>query len=123
MIFDERFFIYGEDLDLCERLRAGDWKIAYTPSIRIVHHEGRSLARQTTRVQMNKLRGLRAVFAMRNAPLLIPLYDVVVVAGFSMRAVAFALAGLMRPGRGYGERAAASRRFAAEAFGTLLGRG
>ena len=119
-IFDERFFIYGEDLELCDRLRLGDWKVVYTPAVRIVHHEGRSLARQSTRVQMNKLRALRVVFAMRNSPTLLPAYDLVVLMGFSMRAAAFTLARLFRPGQGYGERAAASRRFAVEALGTLL---
>ena len=30
--FDPRYFMYGEDLDLCYRLRLGGWKIFYLPT-------------------------------------------------------------------------------------------
>lgn len=32
--FDPRYFMYGEDLDLCYRLKLGGWKIFYLPSAR-----------------------------------------------------------------------------------------
>ena len=39
---DEQFFMYGEDLDLCKRLRDGHWQIVYAPAARIIHHGGAS---------------------------------------------------------------------------------
>jgi len=42
--FDEIFFMYSEELDLCRRLKAAGWRIAHLPSARIVHHEARSSA-------------------------------------------------------------------------------
>jgi hypothetical protein len=30
--FDPRYFMFGEDLDLCYRLRLGGWKIFYVPT-------------------------------------------------------------------------------------------
>ncbi|HLG51411.1 MAG TPA: glycosyltransferase family 2 protein [Chloroflexota bacterium] len=45
--FDERFFMYSEELDLCRRLRAHDWKIVYLPSATVVHYEGRSSEQNT----------------------------------------------------------------------------
>jgi GT2 family glycosyltransferase len=121
-IFDERFFLYGEDLELCDRLRLGEWKVVYTPSARIIHHQGRSLAQQTLAVQHNKMQGLRVVFAMRNSASLLPLYDLIILAGFAMRTVLFAIAALVRPGHGYSERGIVSRRCLAEAFSSLVGR-
>jgi len=121
-IFDERFFLYGEDVELCERLRLGEWKVVYTPSARIIHHQGRSLAQQTVEVQHSKMRGLRVVFAMRNSPALLPAYDLVLLVGFFMRSVAFAIAAALRPGQGYSERGTVSRRCMGEAFWSLLGR-
>jgi GT2 family glycosyltransferase len=35
--FDERFFLYYEDEDLCRRLRARGWTVAVTPEVRIKH--------------------------------------------------------------------------------------
>jgi len=120
-IFDERFFLYGEDVELCERLRVGEWKVVYTPSARIIHHQGRSLAQQTVEVQHNKMRGLRVLFAMRNSPALLPAYDLVLAIGFLIRSVGFAVASVLRPGRGYSERGAVARRCMAESLGYLLG--
>jgi len=42
--FDEGFFMYAEELDLCARLRAAGWRIAYEPAATVIHHEGASSA-------------------------------------------------------------------------------
>ena len=36
--FDPRYFMFGEDLDLCYRLKLGGWKIFYVPSA-VAHHQ------------------------------------------------------------------------------------
>jgi N-acetylglucosaminyl-diphospho-decaprenol L-rhamnosyltransferase len=36
---DEGFFMYGEDIDLCRRLRAAGYELLYEPAA-LVHHEG-----------------------------------------------------------------------------------
>jgi N-acetylglucosaminyl-diphospho-decaprenol L-rhamnosyltransferase len=38
--FDERFFIYFEDIDLCVRMRKADWKLLYVPSVEVSHEGG-----------------------------------------------------------------------------------
>ena len=40
--FDPQFFMYGEDLDLCYRLREGGWRIYYVPDAAAVHLKGTS---------------------------------------------------------------------------------
>lgn len=40
--FDEGFFLYGEDLDLCLSVRKADWKIGYIPNSVVVHWGGQS---------------------------------------------------------------------------------
>lgn len=42
---DETFFLYGEDLDWCFRLRAAGWKIYYLPQTQIIHFKGESSKR------------------------------------------------------------------------------
>ncbi len=39
---DERFFMYGEDLDWCYRIWQSKWKIVYFPGTQIIHYKGRS---------------------------------------------------------------------------------
>ena len=40
--FDERFFMYEEDVDLCASLRAAGGRVLFTPAAEIVHVRGRS---------------------------------------------------------------------------------
>jgi GT2 family glycosyltransferase len=42
--FDERFFMYSEDVDLCRRLRDEGWWCVYVPTAHVVHHEYGSTA-------------------------------------------------------------------------------
>lgn len=39
-LFDEDYFLYAEDLDLCFRIQQAGFKIMYVPSVSIVHHKG-----------------------------------------------------------------------------------
>lgn len=41
-ILDERSFIYGEEPDLCLRLRRSGWEIRHFPWMTIVHHAGKA---------------------------------------------------------------------------------
>ncbi|MEA2562774.1 MAG: hypothetical protein QOH06_4278 [Acidobacteriota bacterium] len=40
--FDESYFMYAEELDLCYRLHGAGWEIHYTPEATVVHVEGAS---------------------------------------------------------------------------------
>ena len=42
--FDERFFLYGEDVDLCRRLRAAGWTLVTLPDLWADHRNGSSSA-------------------------------------------------------------------------------
>ncbi|MFK7848643.1 MAG: glycosyltransferase [Rhodothermales bacterium] len=41
-LFDEDFFMYGEDLDWCFRIQEAGWKIYYSPETQIIHYKGES---------------------------------------------------------------------------------
>ena len=40
-LFDERFFMYGEDLDLAYRIKARGWQVFYNPAVTVLHIKGR----------------------------------------------------------------------------------
>jgi N-acetylglucosaminyl-diphospho-decaprenol L-rhamnosyltransferase len=46
--FDERFFLYSEEVDLCRRARERGWTVTYLPSLTIVH-KGQSRVRDRRR--------------------------------------------------------------------------
>jgi N-acetylglucosaminyl-diphospho-decaprenol L-rhamnosyltransferase len=43
--FDEAFWLYGEELDLCTRLRERGWRVLYSPELEILHEGGVSTGR------------------------------------------------------------------------------
>ena len=50
--FDERFFLYEEDADLCRRVRAAGWKVLFSPGAEARHALGRSMARSPERARL-----------------------------------------------------------------------
>jgi N-acetylglucosaminyl-diphospho-decaprenol L-rhamnosyltransferase len=45
-VFDEQFFMYGDDLDLCIRVTQAGAKIVYDGRVRITHLKGQSVAKE-----------------------------------------------------------------------------
>ena len=43
---DERFFMYGEDTDLCWRIKKGGWKVYFYPETKVVHLGGVSVKKR-----------------------------------------------------------------------------
>ncbi|WP_066297130.1 glycosyltransferase family 2 protein [Bacillus sp. FJAT-29937] len=41
-LLDENFFMYGEDIDWCYRIKEVGWKIFYYPHVEIIHYKGAS---------------------------------------------------------------------------------
>lgn len=41
-LLDETFFMYGEDIDWCYRIKAAGWKIMYYSDVKIIHYKGSS---------------------------------------------------------------------------------
>ena len=49
-VFDERFFMYGDDLDLCVRVTRAGYRIVYDGRVAITHLKGMSVARDFDRM-------------------------------------------------------------------------
>ena len=45
--FDEAYFMYVEDVDFCWRLRRAGYRVVYDPSMRLLHHIGRTSSQQS----------------------------------------------------------------------------
>ena len=50
--FDEGFFLYEEDADLCRRLRQAGWRILFTPAVEVRHRLGHSMRKAARRARL-----------------------------------------------------------------------
>jgi GT2 family glycosyltransferase len=119
-LFDERFFMYSEELDWCRRFRQAGWRISYVPSAEVLHLEGASsrldLAARDRLFQAAKL----AYVAKWHGPIVAALFRAYLVVEYAARATEETLklaAGSRRPERrarlrviGSGLRSALTRR-------------
>jgi N-acetylglucosaminyl-diphospho-decaprenol L-rhamnosyltransferase len=64
--FDERFFMYGEDADLCERLSAAGWRLELCGDARFVHVGGGSSGGQGASMRIELLRSWLRLIAKRD---------------------------------------------------------
>ncbi len=73
-LFDERFFLYSEEMDWCRRLRAAGWRVVYLADAGVVHLEGGSsrqdLLARDVQFQTSKLRYVEKWHGRRLAMLL-----------------------------------------------------
>lgn len=111
-IFDEAFFLFGEDMDVCDRFRREGWEVLYTGEITVVHYHGRSYQKQSSMdVLATAIKGPRKFFRKKYSRPAVFLYDLILLAGYLARWPLFRLISFIRPGRGYAELASFSRRY------------
>jgi GT2 family glycosyltransferase len=90
--FDESFFLYEEDADLCLRLRRAGWCILYTPAATVVHRLGKSAAGEADLADAAYHQSHLTYYRKHNGPLLtlaLRLY----LAGAALIGIAAAVAG------------------------------
>jgi GT2 family glycosyltransferase len=66
--FDEAFFMYGEDLDLCRRLRAARHSGWYLPSARALHLKGEASRKQSRRMLVEFHRAMWIYYRKHERP-------------------------------------------------------
>ena len=64
--FDEAYFMYAEDVDLCWRIGRAGWRVAYAPAAEVIHLQGRSTDRHPYRMIFEHHRSLLR-FASRSS--------------------------------------------------------
>ena len=69
-LFDPDFFMYGEDLDLCYRVKAAGWKIWYVPGAVAVHVKGTATRQVPIRMRYEFHRAMWTYHRKHHAPTL-----------------------------------------------------
>lgn len=121
-IFDDSFFMYGEDTELCDRLHQAGWRVVYSPSASVVHHHGKSMAQQSGAILLTAFKGPRAFYIRRHSRTTVWLYDLLLATGFGIRwACYLALSVLPKRRTVFRARAASSRSYMTRALRVMVG--
>ncbi len=83
--FDEGYFMYVEDVDLCWRLRQAGWEVGYCPEVNVVHYIGRTSRQQSARMLLAHHRSMYRYFRKTNPGLKGILLAPLVLAGLACR--------------------------------------
>ncbi len=107
-LFDDRFFMYGEDMELCHRLKSGGWRIVYTPAASVVHVQGASMKSQEGDILLSSLKGLRSFYTLLHGKQKVWLVDFITILGFGVRWGLYSILGFFTRKKHYAEKAKSS---------------
>lgn len=120
-LFDPAFFMYGEDMELCHRLKQQGGRVVYTPEASIVHYQGESMKQQQGDVLLSSLKGPRQFYLQMRGERAILAFDALTVGGFGLRWLLYGIGHRLRPGRGLDQRAGSSRDLMRRAWRIMRG--
>jgi N-acetylglucosaminyl-diphospho-decaprenol L-rhamnosyltransferase len=118
-LFNPDYFMYGEDMELCHRLKQAGGRVVYSPRVSIIHYQGESMKKQQGDVLLSSLKGPRQFYRQMRGGRGLWLYDLVTVGGFALRWWLFRVGSLLRPGAGLGGKARSSRDMMVRAWAIL----
>lgn len=96
-LMDERFFMYGEDLDWCYRIKAKGWRVRYEPGVRILHHKGSSSRQRSVRATLAFYGAMWRFHRLHYARTTAPPLNLLIYLGIGLRGLVALLANLLRP--------------------------
>jgi N-acetylglucosaminyl-diphospho-decaprenol L-rhamnosyltransferase len=96
-LFDERFFMYGEDLDLAFRIKERAWKVFYYPAVEVLHHKGASSRKQSERSIREFYRAMHIFYRKHYAESRNGLVNAVVQSGITVRGMVALMQNALRP--------------------------
>ncbi len=86
-LFDEQFFMYCEDIDLCHRINRKNFKIYYVPTTQLIHYKGESTKKDNLDYVRTFNRSLYQFFQKYYAPGSIFLFRRLVEIGIFLRGI------------------------------------
>lgn len=86
-MLDEDFFMYGEELELCMRVKKQGFKVGFTPITKIIHLERKSSAGGSENAIIGEWKGLRLIYKKHFSAINQYLLDSVLVFAAGLRAL------------------------------------
>lgn len=96
-LLDERFFMYGEDLDWAYRIKSAGWNVYYYPEAVVTHLKSASARRQSRRMIFEFYRAMWLFHAKHYAPSTFFLLNWMVIIGIVARGALALVVNSFRP--------------------------
>jgi GT2 family glycosyltransferase len=96
-LLDETFWMYGEDLDLCWRIKRAGWRTYYYPRVVVQHLKGQSSKARSFRCTYEFFRAMHVFYAKHYAPRSPAPLNALVTVGIVAIGAASLLADRLRP--------------------------
>ncbi len=84
-LLDENIFMFGEETDLCYRIKQNGWKVVYSPETVIIHHKGKSTEQLPDNMYVERIRSLLYYFGKNYGLYRTVLLRVIILAGVGLR--------------------------------------
>jgi len=84
---DERFFMYGEELDWCLRTKKAGWKVMYYPDAEIIHYKGECSKSNCRKAAFEFYRSMYLFHKKHFADNYNPIINILIYAGIFLKAV------------------------------------
>lgn len=94
-LLDERFFMYGEDLDWCRRFREAGWRLVFNGGAQALHYGGGSSRVAPVRFYLELHRANLQYWRKHNGPLATVLYGAILLVHHLIRMVGHSVAYLL----------------------------
>jgi hypothetical protein len=118
-LFDESFFMYVEDIDLCYRIKNCGYKIFSLP-LNVIHFGGSSSSNVKKKMAVMWLNNLHLFFSKRNSLLKTLIFDFLAFVGFLMRTGIYALLFSLSLGRKYQQKPSLNLKLAAQSLSLFV---
>lgn len=96
-LLDERFFMYAEDMDWCQRCRMAGWEVVYFADAEVVHHGGASALSAPIRFYVEANRSSFVYWRKYHGKLWVACIYSVILLGELMRIVRASILSLLKP--------------------------
>lgn len=100
--FDEKIFMYMDEVDLCKKVERAGFKVFFTSSIQVTHLHRASSQDEPEKAFVSELAGIRHYFKKYYGGIY-PLVRLFLVLGLLLRVIAFSLLGKTKRARAYVE--------------------
>lgn len=98
-LLDEEFFMYGEDIDWCYRIKEAGWRIVYNPTVSIIHYKGASSRKKPFKIIYEFHRAMYLFHKKHFAKNYNFLVNSVVYTGITLKLVLATITNVLKQGR------------------------
>lgn len=84
-LLDERFFLYGEDLDWAIRIKNKGWKVLYNPEVTVLHYKAESSRQEIRQATVEFYRSMLVFYRKHYAPSTGPIVNWIITIAIGLR--------------------------------------